>query len=118
MKTSDFGIQIPVCPPKINDENFMLEITNAVTSARLKALDDEILAEIVRIAKEADIAHLVVLDKENVVEALTKASAKKVRYIAAWAGDLEVCPSCDSTLSFTDMYCPRCGQKLERGSEE
>lgn len=114
MKVSDFGVPISVNPPKIDYENHVLEIANAITSAKMKALDDEILAEIVRIAKEADITHLVVLDKENVVEALTKASAKKVRYIAAWAGDLEVCPSCDSTLSFTDMYCPRCGQKLER----
>lgn len=118
MKTSDFGVQIPVNPPKVDAEKLTLEIAHAITYARLNALDDEILAEIVRIAKEADSTYLVVLDKENVVEALTKASAKKVRYIAAWAGDLEVCPSCDSTLSFTDMYCPRCGQKLERESEE
>ena len=118
MKTSDFEIPIPVCPYKIDDENLMLEITNAFTSARMKALDDAISAEIVRIAKEADITQSTVLDKKHVIEALTKASAKKVRYIAAWGGDLEVCPSCDSALSFTDMYCPRCGQKLERGSEE
>ena len=118
MKTSDFGVQIPVNPPKVDAEKLTLEIAHAITSARMKALDDEILSEIIRIAREADITHLVTLDRENVIDALTKASAKKVKYITAWAGDLEVCPSCDTTLFFTDMYCPRCGQKLERGSEK
>lgn len=116
MKVSDFGTQIPVCPPKFDDETLTLTLKTAVTSA--EDLDNDILAEIVRIAKEDGTNYLFVLDKKNIKEALTKASAKKIRYITAWAGDLEVCPSCDSVLSFTDMYCPRCGQKLERESEE
>ena len=112
MKVSDFGTQIPVCPPKFDETNRTFSFNVGVQTA--KAVDDAVIAEIYKIAKEEGITHLVVLDRENIKEALLKASAKKVRYIAAWPGDLEVCPSCDATLSFTDKYCSKCGQKLER----
>lgn len=112
MKSNDFGIQIPVCPPKLDDENLMLEITTAVTSARMKALDDEILAEIVRIAKEADITQLVVLDKKNVVEALTKASAKKVYTVHGYR-TIKACPVCNHEVIYFSKYCDQCGQKLD-----
>lgn len=55
------------------------------------------------------------LESKDVLEALEKQIAKDI-YI--YANGTEHCPNCDhdiTQISFDDVYCSRCGQKLKKG---
>jgi hypothetical protein len=104
------GMQIPVNPPEIDFDHDT--ITHDICVQTVDSIDEAILAEIHKIAKEAGVTTLFVLDKKNIKSALEKAIAKKVVRIS----DSKVakgCPVCGNELLFYSNYCDECGQKVD-----
>lgn len=104
MKISDFGVQIPVCPLEFDfvKNTYVQQI--AVQSA--EHIDDAIVAEMYKIAMEAGVTNLIVLDKKNIREALMKASEQDVHI------HTRTCPACNGAVVYRARYCHTCGQKL------
>ena len=75
-------------------------------------VDDAILAEIVKIAKEKDVTTLVVLNKEYIYEALDKHRPKKVKPFRDYK-TIKACPVCGRELIYSAKYCYDCGQRVD-----
>lgn len=104
-----FGMQIPINPPKIDFD--LNTITQSILVKSVEDIDDAIVAEIYKIAREEDVTTLVVLDKKRIKQALEKATAKKAKLVSGYR-TIETCPTCDHELIYSSKYCDQCGQKV------
>ena len=111
MIDNNLVIRIPLCYPDIDETPSGLKVTYNLSVQTVDTIDNAILDEICKIAAEAGITELVVLDKKHIREALEKASAKKVKRVSGYR-TIKACPTCDHELIYSSNYCDKCGQKI------
>ena len=82
------------------------DIVHEVAMRIAESFDNDVVEKCIEIAKEEGIAHLVLLNKHDIV--------------AAWKKQIpvecieEACTKCNGGVDcFTADYCPHCGQKLK-----
>jgi len=106
----EFGMQIPLNPPEISFD--LNTITQKIMVESIETVDDAILANIIDIAKAKGISTLIVLNKNNIAEALEKQVPKKVKRFLDYK-TIKMCPECGHELIYGSKYCDKCGQKLD-----
>lgn len=128
--TFRFGEHISLNLPKtvsIENDDFDNTAAQIISKAVIKAterIDDAIINEIVAMARLEGIDDIYLLDKKNIIFALSKQIPKKPIKIGEdyiierreWVYDYE-CPSCGNPYA-DDSYCSCCGQKLDWGARE
>jgi hypothetical protein len=119
-----FGMQVPLNPPKLDFD--LGTVTQKILVDSVENLEDAMVSEICKIAREKGVTTLVLLEKQKIAEALEKATAKKVkrttRLIKSSTPNIPdryqesiACPSCLVPTSMVYKYCDQCGQKLDWG---
>jgi hypothetical protein len=120
-------MQVPLNPPKIDFD--LGTITQKILVDSVENLEDAMVSEICKIAREKGVTTLILLEKQKIADALEKATAKPVkrtnrlikgsspgisdRYVESLA-----CPSCLVPTSMVYKYCDQCGQKLDWEGKE
>jgi hypothetical protein len=107
---NNFGMQIPINPPKLDTD--LSVITQKIMVESVENVDDLLLSEIIKTAKEKDATFLFILNKEYIYNALDKQRAKKVKQYKDFV-TIKQCPVCDHELIYGSKYCDQCGQKLD-----
>lgn len=117
-----FGMQVPLNPPEVDFDAGTIAYKLSVCS--VENLDNAIFSEICKIAKEKGVTTLVALDKQKIVDALNKATPKKVKrtsqLIRGSSPDIPpryvesiACPTCQVSITVVNKHCDQCGQKLD-----
>lgn len=118
MNKTDFGMKFRVNPSTIDIDSDICNIIDQVRVASAESLDDAIVSEICKIAKEDGVNILFVLDKKNIRTALERATAKKpidTTQCGLFPSFMQNCPTCGDGVIFSVKYCCECGQKLDWG---
>lgn len=106
----DFGIQIPVIPPKLGFD--LGTITTKIMVESVAKADDAIIAKIVDIAVKNGINYVFVLNEEYIHNALSKQIPQKVIPYLDYK-TIKKCPTCGHELIYGSKFCDQCGQKLD-----
>lgn len=120
--TNKFGMQVPLNPLKIDFD--LGTVTQKILVDSVENLEDAMVSEICKIAREKGVTTLILLEKQKIAEALGKATAKPVKrtnkLIKSSTPNIPdryqesiACPSCLVPTSMVYKYCGQCGQKLD-----
>ena len=121
MKDFEFGTHISM-PCNLELENDVTSAIQKVAVQMQERVDDNIIREIVKAAKEQGITDLYILDKQNIIAAMRKQiPVKPLNPCGRWGGKAKGgnCPVCGShTTSSVSNYCRKCGQALDWSDAE
>ena len=98
------------------DIHYMASVIEKIVIERNKKVDSAILGEIQKIAVENGIETKIVLNENNVAEALKKQIPQKAVLDTIYPSGVAWyrCPSCrHNNIEKSDNYCYNCGQKIE-----
>lgn len=96
--------------------DYTASIIEKIVVERNKKVDSAVMMEIQKIAVENGIETKFVLNEKNIISALKKQTARKVRRCKYTI----FCPNCDEVLDLPEVinYCYYCGQALDwKGGE-
>lgn len=115
MKNFDFGVHISLPTNNLELADGIASCVQKVAVQMQEKIDEEIIREIVKVAKEQGITDLYVLDKKNIKAALRKQIPMKLEHSETYA---HTCPACDGLIiydcfGYGGKHCRDCGQALD-----
>ena len=123
MKEFEFGTHISM-PCNLDFENGIASAIQKVVVQMQEKIDDTIIREITKAAREQGITDLYILDKKNIIAAMQKQMPMKVLE-STMPGKVEAvhCKNCfnrvatfingDLVSGKIQKYCDECGQRLD-----
>lgn len=110
----------------IYDDKYILQIQRKFLVQIQDSMEDEIVKQVVKTAKNVGITDLVVLNKRVILKALYKEVPRKPIAKKVNVKDLKIgkeiwrkgttvykCLTCNSIVTKVDDYCPKCGQAID-----
>ena len=114
-------IKKPPLPAKLDDSGETLMIAEQIAVRSVEQIEDAIVREITHMALEEGIERVYLLDKKNIVSALSKQIPKKpLKKSIEYDGEYGYCPCCNHVIAGYDSnnVCRHCGQALDWGDTE
>lgn len=96
----------------VTADGHLLSIAQHIYIEAIDHIENVIVEDIIRVAKDTCVTDVILLDKPKIVDALKKATPMKVIRSDGRAS----CPICGCHVThYTNQYCGHCGQKLILG---
>lgn len=123
MKNFDFGVHISLPTNNLEFADGIASCVQKVAIQMQEKIDEEIIREIVKVAKEQGITDVYILDKQNILQALKKQIPTKpiktnpICYSRTKDGQEEYaydycCSLCGANVNKEKHHCP-CGQTID-----